>query len=81
MKEREYVGLIVMVYDYVPSFAEIESTNSLPLVVQQVIEFLTRKKFFEKFGDPTEKMYKLLRKYDIHIERLENKENDEERQN
>ena len=81
MKELEILGLITMVYDYEPNFAghEITSSNPLPLIVQQVISFLTRKKYFTKEGEPTEKLYNLLESYDVHTKQLEDiEENVEE---
>lgn len=73
MRETEYLGLITMVYDYEPNFAEHEITSENPLiaVVHEVANFLTRKKFFTKDGQPTKKLYKLVDKYYIHIKQLE----------
>lgn len=71
MTERETLGLITMLYDYKPSFENIESSNPLLLVVNQVTEYLTRRKYFTKFGEPTEKLYKLLDSYDIKIKMLQ----------
>lgn len=78
MTERETIGLITMVYDYNPSFENITSSNPLPLVVHQVVEYLTKRKYFSKFGEPTQKLYDLLQRYDIHIKQLEEKQQEEE---
>lgn len=74
MTERETIGLITMLYDYKPSFETITSSNPLPLVVNQVVEYLTKRKYFIKFGEPTQKLYDLLARYDINIEQLQKKE-------
>ena len=79
MKQTEILGLVVMVYDYEPKFAEhnIESSNPLLLIVHEVFNFLQKKKYFDKEGRPTKKLYRLLDIYDVRIKQIEDSRNQE----
>ena len=79
MKEIEILGLIIMSYDYNPKPSEINvyyeymagGAKHFPIwFVVKVGNYLKRKGYYSKDGQPTLKFYKLLAKYNIKIKPL-----------
>lgn len=79
MKEKEILGLVVLVYDYEPSpnnakriRQELKGSYILAWrLVVPVNEYLKRKGYFDKYeGRPTKKLYKLLKKHNVKIPQL-----------
>lgn len=79
MKEVEILGLILLLYDYVPKeneldvYFEYEGKKHFPLeVIAKPHNYLKRKGYFDKKERrPTLKFYQLLAKYGIKIKQLE----------
>lgn len=80
MKKLEILGLITMVYDYEPNFEKhgIESQNPLLAIVNEAFKFLQRKRYFDKEGRPTKKLYKLVDLYDVRIKVVQDARDQEE---
>lgn len=73
MRQRETLGLIIMMYDYKPDFEGIKQKDNCSIIVLEhfIHEYLQRRGYFDKReGRPTKKLYKLLHKYGVSIKQL-----------